>query len=71
MVANPYAWHLDHPRRRVPRAAPVAEVVEHLRRGAAVKVIGGRGMGKQGTGTRRVAAGNMGRELIASTEARP
>jgi hypothetical protein len=43
---NPYAWQLDNPRRAVPRGGMVNEVVEHLRRGAAVKVIGGRGMGK-------------------------
>jgi energy-coupling factor transporter ATP-binding protein EcfA2 len=46
MRPNPYAWQLDHPRRPVNRGALVTDVLEHLRRGAAVKVIGGRGMGK-------------------------
>ena len=46
MRPNPYAWHKQHPRRIVARDALVHEIAEHVRRGAAVKIIGGRGMGK-------------------------
>ena len=46
MLPSPYAWQSHHPRRPVPRDALVTEVVQHLRRGAATRIIGGRGMGK-------------------------
>ncbi|WP_437732389.1 AAA family ATPase [Sorangium sp. So ce1335] len=44
--ANPYNWQQHTPRQSVHRGTSVATIAGHLRRGAAVKVIGGRGMGK-------------------------
>jgi hypothetical protein len=46
MTPNPYAWDADAPSRPVPRREQVKRILDQLRRGAAVKVIGGRGMGK-------------------------
>lgn len=46
MAPNPYAWDKHFPLRSVSRGTLIADAIEHLRRGVAVKVIGGRGMGK-------------------------
>jgi hypothetical protein len=43
---NPYSWQHHTPGHPVPRGVLVASIVEHLRKGIAVKVIGGRGSGK-------------------------
>lgn len=46
MAPNPYAWDKHFPVRSVSRGTLIADAIGHLRRGVAVKVIGGRGMGK-------------------------
>jgi hypothetical protein len=46
MLANPYRWQEDRPEHAVTRGDLVARVERHLRRGVAVKLVGGRGMGK-------------------------
>lgn len=46
MALNPYAWQKHFPHRPISRTALLTDAVEHLRRGVAVKVVGGRGMGK-------------------------
>ncbi len=46
MAQNPYAWKGHKPKQPVMRGALVAQAIEHLRRGAAVKITGARGMGK-------------------------
>jgi len=45
MKSNPYAWQGDQPR-RVVTPKSLSSVVDHVRRGTAVKIVGGRGMGK-------------------------
>lgn len=49
MRPNPYNWQKHNPQHPVPRRALVSEVAEHLRRGAAVKITGARGLGKSVT----------------------
>lgn len=49
MKPNPYAWDSHFPTRRLPRSARVGEILEYVRRGKAIKVVGGRGMGKSVT----------------------
>lgn len=44
--ANPYRWEFHTPARPVHRAALHASVTQHLLRGKAVRVVGGRGTGK-------------------------
>lgn len=46
MGPNPYRWHQDQPGHVVPRPGFLAEIEAYLHRGAAVKLVGGRGMGK-------------------------
>lgn len=46
MAANPYRWQHDRPEHIVARGDLVAAIEAHLRRGVAVKLVGGRGMGK-------------------------
>jgi hypothetical protein len=46
MAANPYRWQHDQPAHVVARKDLVGEIEGHLRRGVAVKLVGGRGMGK-------------------------
>jgi hypothetical protein len=46
MATNPYRWQHDQPAHVVAREALVGKIEDHLRRGVAVKLIGGRGMGK-------------------------
>jgi hypothetical protein len=44
--ANPYRWQHDRPAHLVARKDLVGRIEGHLRRGVAVKLVGGRGMGK-------------------------
>lgn len=46
MAANPYRWQHDQPAHLVARKDLVGQIEGHLRRGVAVKLVGGRGMGK-------------------------
>ena len=46
MDANPYRWQHDRPTHVVARENLVGHIEGHLRRGLAVKLVGGRGMGK-------------------------
>jgi hypothetical protein len=46
MAANPYRWQHDQPAHIVARTELVKQLERHLRRGVAVKLVGGRGMGK-------------------------
>lgn len=46
MKPNPYFWQGHDPSRQVLRTAMVDAITDTVRQGAAVKVIGGRGMGK-------------------------
>jgi len=46
MAPNPYRWQHDRPAHLVAREQLVGRIEGHLRRGLAVKLIGGRGMGK-------------------------
>lgn len=46
MAQSPYRWQHDQPSHVVPRAELVNQLEGHLRRGVAVKLVGGRGMGK-------------------------
>lgn len=46
MARNPYRWQHDRPTHLVPRDRLVDAIASHLRRGVAVKLVGGRGMGK-------------------------
>ncbi|MCU0655246.1 MAG: ATP-binding protein [Polyangiaceae bacterium] len=46
MMANPYRWQHDHPTHFVARDELVNSLVSGLRGGLALKLIGGRGMGK-------------------------
>lgn len=46
MASNPYRWQHDQPAHLVPREDLVRRIEGHLRRGVAVKLVGGRGMGK-------------------------
>lgn len=45
-MSNPYRWQYDRPEHVVSRAHLVGTIATHLRDGKAVKLIGGRGMGK-------------------------
>lgn len=45
-MRNPYRWQADRPDRPVPRAEFRDELIAPLRDGRAVKLVGGRGMGK-------------------------
>jgi hypothetical protein len=46
VAANPYRWQHDQPAHLVAREDLVGRIEGHLRRGVAVKLVGGRGMGK-------------------------
>jgi hypothetical protein len=46
VAANPYRWQHDQPAHIVARKNLVGQLEGHLRRGVAVKLVGGRGMGK-------------------------
>ncbi|HWO25607.1 MAG TPA: hypothetical protein VNO30_43000 [Kofleriaceae bacterium] len=46
MAGNPYRWQHDQPAHLVERKELVGEIEGALRRGLAVKLVGGRGMGK-------------------------
>jgi hypothetical protein len=46
MAGNPYHWQQDQPAHVVARTELVWEIEGHLRRGVAIKLVGGRGMGK-------------------------
>ncbi len=46
MAANPYRWQHDQPAHLIAREELVGRIERHLRRGLAVKLVGGRGMGK-------------------------
>lgn len=46
VVSNPYRWQQDSPAHVVPRQELIDSVATELRRGKAVQLIGGRGMGK-------------------------
>lgn len=46
MIVNPYRWQHDQPAHIVARDDLVGQIERHLRRGVAVKLVGGRGMGK-------------------------
>ncbi len=46
MTANPYRWQHHRPVHVVARKDLVGQLERHLRRGVAVKLVGGRGMGK-------------------------
>jgi ABC-type transporter Mla maintaining outer membrane lipid asymmetry ATPase subunit MlaF len=46
MIANPYRWQHDRPAHVLARDDLVGQIERHLRRGVAVKLVGGRGMGK-------------------------
>jgi hypothetical protein len=46
VAPSPYRWQHDQPSHVVPRAELVSQLEGHLRRGVAVKLVGGRGMGK-------------------------
>ena len=46
MAGNPYRWQQDQPAHVVARTDLVGQIDGHLRRGVAVKLVGGRGMGK-------------------------
>jgi hypothetical protein len=46
MAPNPYRWQQDRPEHTVARGGLASRIVGHLRRGVAVKLVGGRGMGK-------------------------
>lgn len=46
MTVNPYRWQHDQPAHIVARDDLVGQIERHLRRGVAVKLVGGRGMGK-------------------------
>lgn len=59
-MTNPYAWQHEHPERLVDRHTIVREILESARRGLAVKVVGGRGMGK--SVTLRAVADALGRD---------
>lgn len=45
-MENPYRWHLDNPSHVVSRDALLDDVIAQMRRGNALKLVGGRGMGK-------------------------
>lgn len=45
-MRNPYQWHRDDPEHVLARAQFIDDIVSLLRAGSAVKLIGGRGMGK-------------------------
>lgn len=55
-MANPYRWDGDDPRHVVRRTELIEDVTSCLRRGLAVKLVGGRGMGKS-VALRQVARG--------------
>jgi len=45
-MTNPYRWQHDHPQHAVPRQVALEDLHGHVRRGLAIRLVGGRGMGK-------------------------